>query len=58
MRLPGKKQMGLVRIYVAERGRAGTAVIRNVGNWLATPPGMAALTGCQTAVTIINWLGN
>ncbi len=50
--------MGLVRIYVAERGRAGTAVIRNVGNWLATPPGMAALTGCQTAVTIINWLGN
>ncbi|MFD5015345.1 hypothetical protein [Streptomyces chartreusis] len=58
MKLPGKEQLRRARVHIAERGRRGAALIRDAGNWLATPSGMAALTGCQTAVTVMNWLGN
>ena len=58
MKLPGKDQLGPVRILIAAHGRAGGAMIREVGKWLATPPGMALLTGCQTTVSVMNWLGH
>lgn len=57
MKLLGKEQLRRAGALIAARGRAGAAVIRDVGNWLASPPVMAVLTGCQTTVSVMNWLG-
>ncbi|CAL9333837.1 hypothetical protein [Streptomyces sp. enrichment culture] len=58
MKLPRKEQLARVSTVIAARGTAAVAAIRDMGNWLASPSGMAALTGCQTAVSVLSWLGH